>query len=72
MVIPYLDYRDILHDQDYNSSLHEKLESFQYFTISIQFNCLVLAGAIRNSSKEKMYQELCFETLRVRRWYRKL
>ena len=65
-VKPHLDYRDILFDQIYNSSFHEKLESIQYNV------CLALTGAIRGSSKEKIYQELGFESLRVRRWYRKL
>ena len=31
-----------------------------------------MSGAIRGSSKEKIYQELGFEFFRVRRWYRKL
>ena len=44
----------------------KKLESIQYNA------CLALTGAIRGSSKEKIYQELGFESLRVRRWYRKL
>ena len=65
-VRPHLDYGDILFDQTYNSSFHEKLESIQYNA------CLALTGAIRGSSKEKIYQELGFESLRVRRWYRKL
>ena len=63
-VRPHLDYGDILFDQTYNSSFHEKLES-------IQCNpCLALTGAIRGSSKKKIYQELGFESLLVRRWYR--
>ena len=33
---------------------------------------MALTGAIRGSSKEKICQELGFESLRVRRWYRKL
>ena len=66
LVRPHLDYGDILFDQTYNSSFHEKLESIQYNA------CLALTGAIRGSSKEKIYQELGFESLRVRRWYRKL
>ena len=65
-VRPHLDYGDILYDQIYNSSFREKLESVQYNA------CLALTGAIRGSSKEKIYQELGFESLRVRRWYRKL
>ena len=65
-VRPHLDYGDILFDQTYNSSFHEKLESIQYNT------CLALTGAISGSSKEKIYQELGFESLRARRWYRQL
>ena len=65
-VRPHLDYGDILLDQTYNSSFHEKLESIQYSA------CLALTGAIRGSSKEKIYQELGFESLRVRCWFRKL
>ena len=65
-VRPHLDYGDVLFDQTYNSYFHEKLELIQYDA------CLALTGAIRGSSKEKIYQELGFESLRVRRWYRKL
>ena len=34
--------------------------------------CLALTGAVWESSKEKIYQTPGFESLRVRRWYRKL
>ena len=60
------DYGDILFDQTYNSSFDEKLDSIQYNT------CLALAGAIRDPSKEKIYQEFGFDSFRVCRWYRKL
>ena len=63
-VRPPLDYGDILYDQTYNSSSHEKLESIQYNS------CLALARAISGSSKGKIYQELGRESLRVCRWYR--
>ena len=63
---PHLDYGYILFDQTDNSSFDKKLESMQYN------GCLVLTGALRGSSKEKIYQELGFESLRVRCWYRKL
>ena len=33
---------------------------------------LPITGAIRGTSKEKIYQELDFESLQQRRWYRKL
>ena len=63
---PHLDYGDIIHDQAYNLSFHQKLESTQYNA------ALALTGAIRGSSREKLYQELGLESLQLRRWYRKL
>ena len=60
-----LDYGDILFDQAHNASFHQKLESLQYSA------CLAITGAIRGSSREKLYQELGFESLQLR-WYRKL
>ena len=59
-----LDYADVIHDQVYNSSFHEKLESFQY-------NACLATGAIRRTS-EKLYQELRLESLKSRRWFKKL
>ena len=39
----------------------------------MQYNaCLALSGAIRGSSREKLYHELGLESLQRRRWYRKL
>ena len=63
---PHLDYSDIIYDQAYNLSFHQKLESIQYNT------ALALTGAIRGSSREKLYQKLGLESLQLRRWYRKL
>ena len=38
---------------------------------SIQYNAaLTITGAIRGTSKEKLYQELGFESLQQRLWYR--
>ena len=40
---------------------------------SVQYNAaLAITGAIHGSSREKLYQELGFESLHDRRWYRKL
>ena len=40
---------------------------------SIQYNvCLAITGAIRGTSKEKLYQEVGLELLQLRRLYRKL
>ena len=63
---PYLDYGDIVYDQPNNSSLSEKIEFLQYNA------ALAITGAIKGSSKEKLYQGLGFESLKDRRWMRKL
>ena len=65
-VRPHLDYGDILYDQAYNMSIHHKLESIQYNA------CLAITGAIRGTSKEKLYQKLGLESLQLRHWYIKL
>ena len=62
---PHLDYGDILYDQTFNNSFQERLKSIQYN------GALTITGAIRGSSREKLYQELGFESLQERRWYRK-
>ena len=71
----HLDYGDIIYDQAYNVSFHQKLESILYSP------ALSIAGAIRGTSREKLYHELWFswlyhelrfESLVSRRWYRKL
>ena len=65
-VRPHHDYGYFLYNQTYNSSFNEKLESNHYN------DCLALTEAIRSPSKEKIYQELGFESIRVCRWYRKI
>ena len=45
---------------------HQKLESIQYNIY------LAITGAMRGTSKEKLFQELGLESLQLRRWYRKL
>ena len=49
-VRPHLDYGDVLYDQAYNNSFHAKMESIQYNA------CLAITGAIRGTSREKIYQ----------------
>ena len=61
---PHLDYGDIIYDQTYNTSFHQKLESLQYNTTK--------CGAIRCTWKEKIYNEQGLESLQNRWWYRKL
>ena len=68
---PHLDYGDVIYDRiflriAFNESFQNKLESVQYDA------ALAITGAIRGSSREKLYQELGLESLKSRRWYRKL
>ena len=63
---PHLDYGDVICDQEYNVSFHQKLESIQYNS------ALAITGAIRGTSTEKLYNELGLETLEKRRCFRKL
>ena len=63
---PHFDYGDIIYDQTYNTSFHQRLESLQYNA------ALAITGAIRGTSKEKLYNGLGLESLQNRRWYRKL
>ena len=58
---PHLDYGDIIYDQAYTASFHQKIESVQYNS------ALAITGAIRGTSKEKLYQELGLETAEKRR-----
>ena len=65
-VRPHLDYGDIIYDNSSNASLSQIIESVQYNAT------LAITGAIRGSSREKLYHELGLESLHDRRWYRKL
>ena len=56
-VRPHLDYGNMIYDEAYNETFHQKLESIQYNA------CLPLSEAIRGSSKEKLYHELGLESL---------
>ena len=65
-VRPHLDYGDIIYEQAYNLSFHQKLESIQYNA------ALALTVAIRGSSRENLCQELVLESLQLQGWYKKL
>ena len=65
-VRPHLDYGDIIFDQVYTGLLHQKIESVQCNS------AFAIKHTIRETCKEKLYQELDWETLEKRRWYRKL
>ena len=45
-VRPHLDYGDVIYDQSYNNTFHQKMESIQYNA------ALAITGAIRGSSRE--------------------
>ena len=59
-------YGDVIYDRAYNTSFHQNIESIQYNA------ALAITGATRGTSRGKLYQELGFESLQQRRWYRKL
>ena len=59
-------YKSFVRSHLDNSSLSDKIESAQYNAV------LAIAGAIRGTSKEKLYQELGLESLRNRRWLRRM
>ena len=61
-----IDYGDIIYDQPNNDSFCEKLESIQYKA------ALAITGAIQGTSRERIFAELGLETLKARRWYKRL
>ena len=63
---PHLDYGNVIHDRAINESFHQRLESIQYNA------AIAVTGTIRGTSQEKVFQELGLETLKPRRWFRKL
>ena len=64
-VRPNLDYGDVVY-QNQNSSLMSKLESTQYAA------ALAVSGAWRGINTDKLFEELGWESLAYRRWYRRL
>ena len=48
----HLDCGDIIYDQAYNASFHQKLNSIQYNV------ALAVTGAVRGISKEKLYNAM--------------
>ena len=56
----------MIYDLPNLSSLSNKIEPVQYNA------ALAIMGAIGGTSKEKLYQELDFESLKDKRWFRQL
>ena len=65
-VRPHLDCGAVLYDQAFNSTFHDKLELNQYNA------CLARTRIIRDTSSDKLYQELGLESHQLRCWNRKL
>ena len=63
---PYLDYGGIIFNQPENESFSKKIKSIQYNA------ALAITGAIKGTSRKKLYKELGLETLKSRRWLKKL
>ena len=66
LIRPHLDYGDIIYDQAYNAPFQQKVECIQYNAV------LSITGAIRGTSREKLFEELGLKSLQHRWWYRKL
>ena len=58
---PLVDYGDIIYDQPQNESICNKIESVQYKA------ALAITGAIQGTSREKIYQELALESLKIKK-----
>ena len=65
-VRPHLDYGDIIYDQTNNESLCFTIESVQYKW------ALAIASAMMGTSQARLYKEVGTETLKFRRWWRRL
>ena len=60
-VRPHLDYGGIIYDNYSNATFSQVIQSVRY-------NAALAIG----SSRDKLFQQLCFESLHGRRWFRKL
>ena len=56
----------MIHDQPENESFSSKIESVQYNA------SLAITGTIRGTYQEKLYQRLGLESLRSRRWLKRV
>ena len=62
----HLDYGDNVYGRAFNKSFDKNLKSIQYN------KDITINGAIRGTSSEILFQELGLESLKSRRWLRKL
>ena len=60
---PHLDYADVIFDKPSNATFSNRIES------SHNKAALVITGTIRGTCKEKLHQELEFETMKEKSWF---
>ena len=65
-VRPNLDYADIICDKPFNESFKRKIEMVQYKA------AIVITGAVKGTSRDRLYQELGLESVEDRRWSHRL
>ena len=68
-VRPHLDYGDIVYhrcDPEMRLKFTQRLERTQYS------DALAVAGAWRDTNRQRLYEELGWKSLYHRRWYRRL
>ena len=65
-VSPNLAYADIIYDKPFNESFKRRIEMVEYKA------ALVITGAIKGTSHDRLYQELGLESLADRRWFCRL
>ena len=65
-VRPHIEYGDIIYDQPNNDSFCNMIERVQYDAT------LAITGAIKGTSQLKIYKKLGLESLKFRRWFRRL
>ena len=63
---PLIAYGEMIYDRPQNESFCNKIESVQYKA------ALAIRGAIQGTSRDKFNQELGLESLKSRRWYKRL
>ena len=62
----HLDYANVIFGKSSNATFSNQIQSVQYNA------ALAITGAIRGTSKEKLYQEIGFETMKESRWFQRL
>ena len=63
---PHLDYSPVIYDQPNNECFTQKTEKIHYN------DALAITGAIKGAYQNKLCRELGFESLKFRRWFKKI